>query len=174
MKLERVLAVALMAFMRDGAWKSSTASLQLESAMPTYVSVSYCDLVRRPYEYDGKGVAVWATYRYGFEWQELFCVKCRGDRKTWLEFVEMPPDVHRALSLAPRHEGTLNATFQGTFRGTGGPFGDGGYAFGFDVRSVRGIEVVSRKGWAPQRLSTAEQGKLCQGEGASSHVGERE
>lgn len=72
--------------------------------------------------------------------------------------------VRRALSKAPQHQGTLNATFYGTFRGTKGPYGDGGHPFRFDVKSVRAVEVVSKDGWAPERLSASEQQKHCQGD----------
>jgi hypothetical protein len=131
----------------------------------SYTPVSYCELIRHPAEYDGKRVAVRATYRYGFEWQELFGLKCRDTGKTWLEFeTETAATVRRALSKAPQHQGTLNATFYGTFRGTKGPYGDGGYPFRFDVKSVRAVEVVSKDGWAPERLSASEQQKLCQGD----------
>jgi hypothetical protein len=136
-----------------------------ETDMAGYMPVSYCELIRHPKEYDGKNIAVRATYRYGFEWQEMFCMRCRDDGKTWLEFgTDTPAGVRRALGKAPRHQGTLNATFYGTFRGSKGPYGDGGYAFRFDVKAVKGVETVSKDGWAPERLSASEQQKLCQGE----------
>lgn len=130
-----------------------------------FTPVSYCDLVRHPKEHDGKQVAVWATYRYGFEWQEMYCVKCRDEGKTWLEFEEeTAPAVRHALGRAPRYQGTLNATFYGTFHGTKGPYGDGAYPFRFDVKSVEAVDLVSRAGWPPQSLSASEQQRLCQGD----------
>ncbi len=30
-------------------------------------------------------VNVRATYRYGFEWQELYCLDCKDKGKAWLE-----------------------------------------------------------------------------------------
>ncbi len=148
-------------------WGGATAGAQQhgEADMAGYTPVSYCELVRHPKEYDGKNVAVLATYRYGFEWQEMFCMKCRDQGKTWLEFeTESASAIRRALGKAPRHQGTLNATFYGTFRGTKGPYGDGGYVFRFDVKSVKAVDIVSKDGWAPERLSASEQQKLCQGD----------
>jgi hypothetical protein len=158
------LTVTLLAWIAFG--EGTTAKGQHgEADMAGYTPVSYCELVRYPKEYDGKIVAVRATYRYGFEWQELLCIKCRDQRKTWLEFEAEPASgVRRALGKAPRHQGTLNATFYGTFRGTKGPYGDGGYVFRFDVKFIKGVEIVSKDGWAPEHLSASEQQKLCQGD----------
>jgi hypothetical protein len=165
--LRKALVVALLGFLliTFGERAKAKAQHHSEVEMEGYQPVSYCELMRHPKEYDGKSVAVRTTYRYGFEWQEMFCVKCRDQGKTWLEFAaETSSAVRRALGKAPRHQGTLNATFFGTFRGTKGPYGDGGYAFRFDLRSVKGVEVVSKNGWTPERLSANEQKKLCQGD----------
>ena len=57
-----------------------------ESEKADHAAMSYCELLRHPKEYDGKDVVVRASYRYGFEWQEMFCLDCRRLGKTWLEF----------------------------------------------------------------------------------------
>ena len=70
-------------------------------------SVTFCDLVRNPDKYDGQEVSVRATYRYGFEWQELYCLDCKDKGKAWLE---VPFDLddaaiwplRRCLLLIPR------------------------------------------------------------------------
>jgi hypothetical protein len=147
------------------AGKTAKAQGTSQANTAGYSPVSYCELIRHPKDYDGKKVAVRATYRYGFEWQELFGVKCRDQGRTWLEFgADSASATRRALAKAPNHQGTLNATFYGTFQASKGPFGDGGYAFKFDVQSVKAVEVISKDGWAPERLSTSEQQRLCQGD----------
>lgn len=146
-------------------WVATAEAQHNGTNMTGYTPVSYCELVHHAKEYDGKSVAVAAAYRYGFEWQEMFCMKCRNSGKTWLEFeTETASAVRRTLHKAPQHQGTLNATFYGTFRGTKGPYGDGGYAFRFDVKSVKAVEIISKNGWAPERLSESVQRKLCQGD----------
>jgi hypothetical protein len=126
-----------------------------------YMEVSYCDLIRNPEAYDGKRVAVQATYRYGFEWQELFCLKCRWAR-TWLEF-PAEPDRPIKFHNAPRYQGTINATFYGKFCGRKGAYGDGGYQYQFDVDFARDEKVVSKSGADPSALSPVEQRRVCQG-----------
>jgi len=52
--------------------------------------VSFCDLLRNPDTYDGKEVTVRATYRYGFERQQLYCLECIDKGRAWLE---LPDDL---------------------------------------------------------------------------------
>ena len=56
-----------------------------------FSKVDYCDLIRHASDYDGKAVAVKATYRYGFEWQELYCVGCAAPSKIWLDLLRTLP-----------------------------------------------------------------------------------
>ena len=132
-----------------------------------YVPVAFCDLVERPAEYDGRRVSVYATYRYGFEWQEIYCMKCRGGDKTWPEFPpDSPQEMRRALRRAPKGQGTLNGTFKGAFQSQPGAFGDGGYRFQLVLESVTNVEVISRSSGAPEALTEAERKRLCHGEAA--------
>lgn len=126
------------------------------SAFPV---VGYCDLMRDPGAYDGKQIAVQATYRYGFEIQELFCLKCRGQAKTWLEFEEGASIKFRR---APRHNGLINATFYGIFLGKRGAYGDGGYRYQFNVHAVRNQKVISGDGRDPTLLPLDVKKRLCQ------------
>ena len=128
-----------------------------------YTQVSYCDLIRNMKEYENKPIAVSASYRYGFEWQELFCMGCRGQGKTWLEFNEKSANaVRRSLRNAPRDHGIINATFYGILEGSNGPYGDGGYAYQFDVESVKDVKVIYRDGRVPELLPENVRKQLCQ------------
>ena len=105
--------------------------------------VRFCDLVQNPDEYNGKEVAVRATYRYGFEWQELYCLNCVQKGKAWLE---LPDDegISKALRHVPKGAGIVNATFQGVFL-SGGHFGHmGGYAYKFVARKVSDVVVLQK------------------------------
>jgi len=159
-------AILLLVAYLSLAYKGGDAvkySDQSDKELVGYTQVKYCDLVSHPNKYDGKQVAVSASYRYGFEWQELFCLKCGGDGKTWLEFNEKTLDnTSRSLRKAPRNQGIINAVFYGTFGGTKGPYGDGSYPYRFDVNFVRDVKVVSRDGWHPNSLNPDVQKQLCQ------------
>jgi hypothetical protein len=141
-----------------------------------YIPVQYCELVQHWNEYDGKNVAIRASYRYGFEWREIFGMKCL-EQITWAEFEpesdSAEKSIDRAMRKIPRQQGTINATFYGTFKGTKGHrYGHlGGYAFGFDVKFIEDVEVVSKDDLIPPKLSVKEQNKLCQGNEQPKTVG---
>jgi len=138
---------------------SGTPEFRGQKSIPI---VSYCDLVAEPEAYDGKEVTVRASYRYGFEWQELFCQKCRGTGKTWVEFDEgAAAEYKAALKKFPKHQGTVNAVFTGTFHSSKRRYGDGGYRFQFVVTGIRNPDVVSKTGAAPEYLSRDSQKRLC-------------
>jgi hypothetical protein len=127
-----------------------------------YLKVEYCDLLKSPAAYDGKRVSFKATYRYGFEWQEVYCVKCRNSAKTWLEFPsERSKQIEKAGRGTPKGQGTFNGLFSGVFH-SGGGFGDGGYKFELELQAIEGVEVVSRSGGVPDVLKASERKKLCQ------------
>jgi hypothetical protein len=139
---------------------SGTNTRQGSSCSPP--TVTYCDLVKNPERYDGKEVIVRAAYRYGFEWQEMFCLECREIGKTWLELDDdITPTSKAALRKAPKNEGTINAVFSGTFHSSKGPYGDGGYRFKFVVKTISQVEVVYKDGRVPDELPLDAQKKLC-------------
>src|SRR5262245_47835786 len=73
-----------------------------------------CELVTHPQVFDGKRVSVRASYRYGFEWQEVSCVQCRHLGKVWLAIpTELPKAVQKSLNRLPKNQGTINATISG-------------------------------------------------------------
>jgi hypothetical protein len=132
-----------------------------------YISIPYCQLIERSNEYDGKKVVVRGSYRYGEEWQELFGLKCRT-KKTYLEYEpeteEAESAITRSLKKTPHYQGTINATFYGTFKTKNGSFGDGSYDFKFIAEYVENVEIVSKEGWVPEKLPDNLQLKMCQGD----------
>jgi hypothetical protein len=73
---------------------------------------SFCDLIKNPQLYSGKEVTVRATYKYGFEWQYLYCLGCIDDGKVWLEIADGLDDASvKALKQAPKGAGTIKVWF---------------------------------------------------------------
>lgn len=46
---------------------------------------SVCQLLESPGSYSGRTIRVKAVYRYGFEWSELYSLKCSNDKRIWVE-----------------------------------------------------------------------------------------
>lgn len=120
---------------------ASFLAMNLYSQSP----LSFCDLVRNPETYNGKEVTVRATYRYGFEWQQLYCLDCLDKGRAWLELPNDPDDsLLKDLRRAPKGAGIVNLTVQGTFK-SGGSFGHlNGYRYEFTARKISNVAVVSK------------------------------
>lgn len=134
------------------------------------MTVEYCDLVKNPEKYDGKEVAVRATYRYGFEWQEMFCLDCRDMGKTWLEIDEdnITKKSKKILKKFPKDDGTINALFTGTFDSSKGSYGDGGYRFRFVLKEISQAKLLTKSGGDPKQLPDDTRKKVC---GAAAILG---
>ncbi|HEY2823599.1 MAG TPA: hypothetical protein VGJ06_21315 [Candidatus Acidoferrum sp.] len=126
-------------------------------------SVSFCDLLRNPEKYDGKEVIVRATWRYGFEWSQFYCIDCLPKQTTWLE---ISPDLDEKSSRVLRRRpksGIVNITVQGIFQ-SGGHFGHlNGYQNRFIAREVKDVVVVSSGMKSPENEQRVEKQWACGG-----------
>ena len=126
--------------------------------------VTLCELVRNPALYDGKEVTVRATYKYGFEWQMLYCLDCLDKGKAWLELpIDLDDASVKALKRAPRGAGTVNLTVQGVFRG-GGHYGHQNmYSYQLVAHKVSNVAVVIRGMKTLEEEQRAEKKWACGG-----------
>lgn len=138
--------------------------LSLGTAAPAQRLVPLCDLLRNPTAYSGREVTVRATYRYGFEWQELYCLDCLDMGKAWLEvFSELDPVSERALKKMPEGAGVVNVTVEGTFM-SGSTYGhQNAYRYKFVARRISNVAVVLKGMRAPAEERAAEQHWACGG-----------
>jgi hypothetical protein len=126
-------------------------------------TVNYCDVLKNPTEFEGKKLMLKATYRYGVEWQEMFCLTCRDKGRTWLEIEDdaISSQSKKALRKFPESDGTINAIFTGRFESSGGPFGDGSYRFRFVLEDITNAELISSSGFEPASLPGNVLKKIC-------------
>lgn len=109
-------------------------------------TVSLCDLVRSPRDFDQKRVRIQATYRYGFEWSELYCEDCLDVGLVWLDFdtaFDESTDKKTRSRIKWSEKGrTVNITAVGKFYAVG-KFGHlGGYPFKFVAEYFERAEVI--------------------------------
>lgn len=125
---------------------------------------SFCDLLRAPERYDGKEVTVRATYRYGFEWQQLYCLDCLDKGRAWLTIPnDLDDDSARALRRAPRGAGIVNLTVQGILK-SGGSYGHlNGYRYEFVAHRISQVATVSKGMKSPEEEREAEKRWACGG-----------
>ena len=106
---------------------------------------TFCDLIRSPAKYSGKEVTIRATYRYGFEWSELYCLDCLDQGKVWLDMpVALQDTSARSLKKMPKYAGIVNLTVQGVFV-SGGTFGHpNGYRYKIEPYKINDVVVLQK------------------------------
>lgn len=137
------------------------------------VETSFCDLVRKPYEYGGRRVRVRATHRFAFEASELYCLGCIDRGRVWLD---ASPNLSRrdAKKLTSHHSSTSNILVEGKFVTEGGPFGhSGAYRYKLVAERFLKIERVARSSYAPNALPSAIRGRVCSDEPSHKLPAER-
>lgn len=136
----------------------------LTSGIHSQSPITFCDLVRNSEKYNGEEVSVRATYRYGYEWSQLYCLDCKDKGKTWLEIpVDLDDASARYLKRAPKGAGIVNLTVQGVFV-SGGTFGhQNGYHYKIVAYKIRNVAVIQKGMKPPAEEERAEKRWACGG-----------
>ncbi|HKV60592.1 MAG TPA: hypothetical protein VJO16_01655 [Candidatus Acidoferrum sp.] len=135
-----------------------------ETVAGSDAAVSFCDLVRNPERFNAKEVTIRATYRYGFEWEELYCLDCLDKGKAWLE---IPADIddasRKALKRAPKGAGIVDLTVIGTFM-SGNTYGhSNGYQHKFVAKEISDVAVIVKGMKSPAEEKQGEKQWACGG-----------
>ena len=145
-------AILLLTIILGTGGLSSNGALS-RTPTPEAVTVSYCDLIQNPAAYDRKLVRTNAIYRFGFEWAELYCLNCYdGNHRTWVDF---EGELCRRSKKIKSHGGigrTVAVQIVGTFYGSGGRYGDGGYHYKFVVRCIEAAKTLANDSPSPRML----------------------
>jgi hypothetical protein len=139
-------------------------ALLLEPFGHTESLTTFCELLRNPGKYDGKNVTVRATWRYGFEWSQFYCLDCLDKGKAWLQ---IPSDIDDAstttLRAIPKGAGIVNVTVQGVFM-SGSHFGHlNGYPYQIVARRISNVAIVLKGMKDPAKEAEAEKRWACGG-----------
>ena len=125
-------------------------------------SVSLCQVLKTPAEYEQKELVITAGYRVGYEWQELICFACPTAERIWVEF---RPDVagNSKLPRVTAFDQLVKVTFRGTFSGAGHRYGhENGYAFQFVVAEVKSAKRVWKLNSRQSEIPTDVKSKVCE------------
>lgn len=128
-------------------------------------SLTFCDLLRNPEKFNGQQVTIRATWRYGFEWSELYCLDCLDRGKAWLErsFSSLDDSSMRRLKRVPKGAGIVNLTIRGTFH-AGDSYGHmNGYRYEIVADSVSNLVVLSKGAKSRDKEEKIERRCACGG-----------
>ena len=136
--------------------------LLLTDGIHSQAPITFCDLLKEPYKYNRQEIRVRATYRYGFEWSELYCLDCLEKGKVWLDTGALDTASERSLSKLP-DAGIVNLTVQGTFM-TGGTYGhQNGYRYQVTADKITDLKVIQKGIKSPAEAEKAEKRWACGG-----------
>jgi hypothetical protein len=119
--------------------------------------VSLCDLLTNPQEFADKLVRVKATYRYGFEWSDLYCSDCESPGDVWVDFTEgfegeSKKKYRKKLNENGEVGRTVNVIFVGKFY-SGGHYGHmSGYPYKFIAQRVENAKIIYKDSPSPEFL----------------------
>ena len=142
----------------------SVLLLALVASLPAQERLTFCELVRNPAKYSGHEVTVRASYYYGLEWQELYCLDCQELDKAWFEIPLNLDDASvRALRRAPEGAGIVNLTVRGVFY-SGGHFGhENMWHYEFVAKQITDVVVVVKGLPISDKKKAAERRSACGG-----------
>lgn len=100
-----------------------------------------------------KEVRIRAIYRVGFEWAELYSLKCVGAPRIWVDFSDEWRSRSRAVlqKEISKGEGTYGVIFVGKLGGSGGHMG--AYPLTLQVTAVESATRLGRESVSPHALS---------------------
>jgi hypothetical protein len=136
----------------------------LTSVIHSQSPLTLCDLIRNPEKYNGKEVTIRATYRYGFEWSELYCLNCLGQGKAWLAMpTALQETSARSLKRMPKGAGIVNVTVQGVFI-SGRTFGhSNAYRYKIEPSKISDVVVLQKGMKSPEEEKSIEKRCACGG-----------
>ena len=121
-------------------------------------TVTLCDLAINPATYANKRVRLRAIYRVGFEWQEIYSLRCADAPSTWLEFsdnIDEGPSRKqlKKMDLGNRFSISVGVVLEGRLTGSGGGYGHmNGYALAFTADCIESAKRLDRHGFHRRAL----------------------
>jgi hypothetical protein len=139
------------------------AVLGLVCSFQGQAPLKFCDLLKNPEKYSDKGVTVRATYRYGYEWSELYCLDCVDQGKADLRFSEdLDKHSERVLKRLPK-DSIVNLTVHGILAGPGEYGHTGLDRYRFTADKVEEVTVVLKGMHSLEDQKAAEKKWACGG-----------
>src|ERR1044072_8579535 len=112
-------------------------------------AISFCEFRNAQLE-PGKEIRIRAIYRVGFEWAELYSLKCSDAPRVWVKFSpDWESQTRRALRKEiEKGEGTYGVIFVGKLM-KDGHFGHmGAYPMKLEVTSVESVQRIDKRSFS--------------------------
>lgn len=123
-----------------------------------------CEILKSPQEFEGKSVKVKAVYRYGFEWSEIYTLKCQTNKRIWVETTDKKcQDSSKAedLPFAGVESKTAGIIAEGkfTFKKEGYGYMNS-FDYKFTVNCFEKVTIIDDEGFVPQALTPEQRRRI--------------
>jgi hypothetical protein len=131
-------------------------------------TVSFCDVASHPESYVNKHVRFRVIYRVGFEWQEIYSLRCVNAPSTWVEFSDNFEEVSSRNAMKHMEAGkhfsiSVGVVLDGRLTGYGGGYGHmGGYSLAFTIDRVESAKRLDNHGFHRRALSPEDRKRIEQ------------
>ena len=140
------------------------SSIVNSSADDKPLDVDFCDLITSPHNYDQKEVRIKAVHRVGFEWSELYSLKCSPNSSVWVTGIDKYCDGSDVKAYNGRdtfNGRTVGLVAVGRLHGEGGYGHMNAFDFKFEVRCIEKAEILLKgDSVIPQALSKKQRDKI--------------
>ena len=135
------------------------------------VDVNLCDLIQSPEKFEQKMVRVKAIYRYGFEWSEIYSLKCKTTKRVWVESKDVKcKDADRVdkMDFAGMGGRTFGVITVGQFTGEKRGYGHmNEFNYLLKVKCFEKAEYLDDKGSVPEALAPEQSQKISEFENSN-------
>jgi len=125
-----------------------------------------CAVLHSPDNYTGKTITIFATFRSGFEANELYCMGCEKQH-VWAilsdDYGEYTEGGKKISRIDKENSGgvTMNGIFTGLLEGPGQFGHQGVYKYQLKVQGASSLKLVDRLGFVPDRLPPESRKRVC-------------
>jgi hypothetical protein len=152
--MKQILLILVLSGVASLSSAAQNAQPSKDASADRPETVAFCDLVNLRIGYPWKKVLVRAVYRVGFEWSELYSLRCPGAPMVWIDFSDdWKSQTQRSMRKEMnKGEGTYGVTFVGKL--FGGGFGHMGvYPIKLEVTSVEAAKRLGKQSYHPGALT---------------------
>jgi hypothetical protein len=136
-------------------------------------AVGFCDVASHPENFMNKRVRVRAVYRVGFEWQEIYSLRCVDAPSTWVEFSDTfevsSRKAMKQMETGKHFSISVGVVLEGRLTGYGGGYGHmNGYRPAFIIDRIESAKRLDNRGFHRRALSPGDRKRIEQYEGISA------
>lgn len=131
-------------------------------------TVGFCEVASHPETYLNKPLRFRVIYRVGFEWEEIYSLRCVNAPSTWVEFSDTFDEFSSHNAIKQMDKGkhfsiTVGLVLEGRLTGYGGGYGHmNGFPLAFTIDRVESAKRLDNHGFHRRELLPEDQRRIEQ------------